>query len=96
MKGKPTAVDLALALMILLVDGCALTTTGGYRMTKDGEISTGVLAMTVKACPTSKGMLEQEAVYVEALRGAARYRLIGDHLEIEDASGATTLVFSQK
>jgi len=66
---------------------------GGYRTTKNGELGTGMIAMTVEACPTPKGVLEQEAAYVEALRAATRYRVSEDRLEMLDASGATTLVF---
>jgi heat shock protein HslJ len=69
---------------------------GGYRTKKNGEISTGLIAMTVEACPTPKGVLEQEAAYVEALRAATRYRVIEDRLEILDASGTTTLVFAPR
>jgi heat shock protein HslJ len=69
---------------------------GGYRATKGGEISTGMLAMTVEACPTPKGVLEQEAAYVEALRAATRYRVVEGSLEIEDAAGAIKLVFAPK
>jgi heat shock protein HslJ len=69
---------------------------GGYRTKKNGEISMGLIAMTVEACPTPKGVLEQEAAYVEALRAATRYRVSEDRLEILDASGAPTLVFAPK
>jgi hypothetical protein len=40
--------------------------------------------------------MEQEAAYIEALRGAARYQVVEGRLEILDASGATTLVFAAK
>jgi heat shock protein HslJ len=66
---------------------------GGYRTKKNGDMSTGLIAMTVEACPTPQGVLEQEAAYIEALRAATRYRVVEGRLEILDASGATTLVF---
>jgi hypothetical protein len=71
------------------------TDMGEYRTKRNGEISTGMIAMTVEACPTPKGVLEQEAAYVEMLRAATRYRVFEDRLEIEIASDVTTLVFDK-
>ena len=38
-------------------------------------------------------IMEQEAADIEALQSAATYRVIGDHLEIDDAVGEMILVF---
>ena len=80
MRGRSSALALALALSILIET--------------DGTPAIPMLAVTVQDCPTPKGVMEQEAAYIDALHGAARYRLLGDCLEIEDAAGETMLVLT--
>jgi hypothetical protein len=44
-------------------------------------------------CPEPEGILEQEGVYLTALRAAATYQITADRLEIFDEAGAQILVF---
>lgn len=46
-------------------------------------------------CDTPAGVMDQEEAYLEALSRAATYRLEGARLELSDASGTVTLVFSR-
>jgi copper homeostasis protein (lipoprotein) len=58
---------------------------GGYRL--DGNrITFGKFAATLMACPAG---MEQEQAFLGALGQAARWRVIGSHLELFDAGGAT-------
>jgi len=67
--------------------------SGGYVAADDGTLTLPQLAITVMACPSPEGVMEQEQAYVEALRSAASYRLADGRLEIQDAAGETILVF---
>jgi len=58
----------------------------------DGALKIGLLEITVMDCRVPAGVTGQEQTYVEALRGAATYRLAGDRLEIPDAAGETILI----
>jgi heat shock protein HslJ len=70
--------------------------SGRYSAKKDGTLDVPMLAVTLQACESPKGVMEQEAAYIKTLQGAARYRVVGDSLEIEDAAGETMLVFARK
>jgi len=62
--------------------------------TDDGMLTLpSLLAVTVQLCSTPKGVMEQEAAYIETLLKAARYRVVDGRLEIEDATGETILIF---
>lgn len=69
--------------------------SGAYTASEESEIRIPMLAMTAQGCPSPKGLMEQEAAYIEALHAAARYRMSGDRLEIENGAGETTLVFAR-
>ena len=70
--------------------------SGKYSATDDGVLTIPQLAMTMQECASPKGVMEQEATYIEALTKAATYRVIGDHqLEIADDSGNVMLVYTQ-
>ncbi len=71
--------------------------SGGYSATDDGALTVlEPLAVTVQLCSEPKGVMEQEAAYVEALRSATAYRMTSDNLQIADASGDVTLVFMRR
>lgn len=57
---------------------------GGYRV-EGSRIEFGKLAVTLMACPAG---MEQEQAFLGALGAAARWRVLGSHLELFDASGA--------
>ncbi len=57
---------------------------GGYRI-EGSRIEFGKLAMTLMACPAG---MEQEQAFLGALGEAARWRVLGSHLELFDAGGA--------
>jgi heat shock protein HslJ len=70
--------------------------SGGYVATDDGTLTVSQTAITLMACLSPEGVMEQEQAYIEALRSAARYRLADDRLEIRDAAGETILVFARQ
>lgn len=71
--------------------------SGKYTATDDGTLTIPhEIAVTVQLCSEPKGIMEQEAAYIEALRSAAAYRVVDDRLEIANAAGETTLVFAWK
>jgi len=69
---------------------------GEYTAADEGTLTIGEMMITLMDCQTPEGITEQEAAYVEALRNAAAYRVMDDHLEIANAAGETTLVFTMK
>lgn len=70
--------------------------SGKYIATDDGTFTIPQIAVTVQLCSTPEGVMEQEAAYIDALRGAAAYRVIDGRLEIDDAAAETVLVFAPK
>jgi heat shock protein HslJ len=66
---------------------------GEYEAADRGALKVDEFAITAMACSTPQGVMEQEQVYVEALREASAYRLRGDRLEIQNAAGETILVY---
>jgi len=68
---------------------------GAYTATAQKTLSISQIAITAMACLEPEDVMAQETAYVEALRDATAYRILGDHLEIEDAAGNTTLVFNR-
>jgi heat shock protein HslJ len=68
---------------------------GGYEA-RDGELRLPTLAQTLMACLEPEGVMDQEAAYMDALREATAYRLEGDVLEVQDASGDTILTFRRQ
>jgi heat shock protein HslJ len=69
--------------------------SGKYTAKGNGTLAIHQLAVTVQLCSTPKGVMEQEAAYIAALRNAATYQVIDDRLEIADASDETTLVYAR-
>jgi heat shock protein HslJ len=69
--------------------------SGTYSATADGTLTISMLAVTVQLCSDPKGIMEQEAAYIETLRSANTCRVVEDRLEIADAGGETTLVFTR-
>jgi len=58
----------------------------------DGHaIRIGVAATTRKYCPEPEGLMEQEGLYLEALKSSSSFRLNGDRLELRTADGATAV-----
>jgi len=71
--------------------------SGKYTATDDGTLTIPhEIAVTVQLCSEPKGIMEQEAAYIEALRSAAAYWVMDDRLEIANAVGETTLVFARE
>jgi len=71
--------------------------SGKYHAKSDGTFTLGSpFAVTVQLCTEPEGIMEQEAAYIEALMSAARYKIVGDRLEIENEAGETILIFQKK
>ena len=69
---------------------------GEYTVANEGTLTIGEMVITLMDCQTPEGILEQERAYIEALRNAAAYRVMDDRLEIANAAGEMTLVFTMK
>jgi heat shock protein HslJ len=69
---------------------------GPYTAAGRGTLTILEIAVTAQGCLEPEGVLQQEDAYIAALTGADAYRVLDDRLEIEDASGETTLVFARK
>ena len=69
---------------------------GEYTAADEGTLTIGEMMITLMACQTPEGILEQERAYIEALRNAAAYWVMDDCLEIANAAGETTLAFTMK
>ena len=69
---------------------------GEYAAANEGILTIPEIMTTEKDCLTPDGILEQEQDYQKTLRNAAAYRVTDDRLEIDDASGETTLAFTQQ
>jgi heat shock protein HslJ len=69
--------------------------SGKHAATEDGTLTIPQLAVTLQECSSPKGVMEQEATYIEALHNAATYRVIDHQLEIADASGNVMLVYTR-
>lgn len=70
---------------------------GKYRAASDGTLTLILpLAVTVQICTEPEGIMEQEAAYIEALKNAAKFRLVDNRLEIDIGAGETILIFQAK
>jgi heat shock protein HslJ len=70
---------------------------GGYSATRDGMLTVHrPLATSAETCSEPEDIMIQEAAYVEALQRAAAYQIAFDSLQIADASGEVTLVFTSR
>ena len=71
--------------------------SGKYVATDDGVLTLGQhFAVTVQLCSEPKGIMEQEAAYIEALLSAETYHVVDDRLEMGNAAGQIILVFARK
>ena len=71
--------------------------TGKYQAKSDGTFTLNApFAVTVQLCTEPEGIMEQEAAYIEILMSAARYKIMGDRLEIESEDRETTLTYQSK
>lgn len=70
--------------------------SGGYVAGDGRTLTIPMIAITLQACSSPEGIMEQERAYVEALRSASDYQLDGDRLELQDAAGRTILAFAQQ
>jgi heat shock protein HslJ len=61
-----------------------------------GTLTIGEIEVTAQLCQTPQSAMPQEDAFIEALQNAAAYRVMGDHLEIDNAEGETTLVFTRR
>ena len=68
--------------------------SGSYQAS-GGNIEFGPMAATRKMCAQPLGVMEQEAAYLVALEAAVEYDLRGNRLEIKDAEGEVSLVFTR-
>ena len=69
---------------------------GEYTAADEGALTIPGFAITEQLCQTPDGIMQQENAYTEALLSAAAYRVMDDRLEIANAAGETTLVFTMK
>ncbi|MCL7454720.1 MAG: META domain-containing protein, partial [Anaerolineae bacterium] len=70
--------------------------SGSYTASRDGTLEIPAPAQTSMACVEPEGVMEQEEAYVEALAGAASYRMADNRLQLQDAAGETALVFARR
>jgi heat shock protein HslJ len=71
--------------------------SGKYIATDDGALTLGEhFAVTVQLCLEPKGIMEQEAAYIEALLSAESYHVVDDRLDMGNAAGQIILVFARK
>jgi heat shock protein HslJ len=71
--------------------------TAGYTLGPDaGAISVSPAASTRMLCSEPAGVMEQEGEYLAALQSAARYRIEGAQLILEQADGARAATFDAR
>jgi heat shock protein HslJ len=62
----------------------------------DGQaMSIGMAAATRKFCAEPEGLMQQEALYLAALKSTGTFRLNGDRLELRAADGALAVTFNR-
>ncbi len=76
-------------------DGCN-EYGSGLLFANEGRLTFAGGFKTEMACLTPEGVMEQADRYSEALFSSVAYRVEGDHLELMNHDGATTLVFARK
>jgi heat shock protein HslJ len=67
---------------------------GAYTLTGDA-LAFDALFMTEMACMEPVGIMEQEAVYLQALDQVTSARIAGGNLELRNSAGDVLLVFAQ-
>ena len=68
---------------------------GEYTAADEGFLTIPEIGGTTQDCPAPE-VMQQEAAYLEALSSTTTYRVMGNHLEVSDSAGDTTLVFTMK
>lgn len=74
--------------------GCNRYGSNYTRSTSDFRVS--VIHKTDLDCDVSDSVRQQEMAYLQALASIAAYRATADHLEFDNASGKTILIFARK
>jgi heat shock protein HslJ len=69
---------------------------GADYVASGSEFEIPVIHRTNSACDLPDSVMQQEAVYFEALESIAAYRAVADRLEFDDAEGETILIFARK
>jgi len=69
---------------------------GNYTVADRGTLTIPQIEITLQLCDSPQGIMEQEEAYVEALRDAAIYRISDDQLEIVNATGEVSLLFTRR
>jgi heat shock protein HslJ len=67
-----------------------------YTTTPDGELDIPAFFITEKDCPTPPGVMQQEQAYVQALQAVTAFRMVEDHLELDNTPGDASLVFDRQ
>jgi heat shock protein HslJ len=66
--------------------------TGTYTL-KGNDLTFGGVAMTRRACIDG---MDTEGIFAPALTGVRSWRILGEHLELYDASGTTVARFEAR
>ncbi|MGQ9598923.1 MAG: META domain-containing protein [Anaerolineae bacterium] len=69
---------------------------GPYTVTGAGKLTFPGMSVTLMACLSPEGVMDQEERYLKTLGEAAAYRLTDDRLEVQDAAGETILTFVRR
>jgi heat shock protein HslJ len=67
-----------------------------YKATDDGALMLPSIMITEKDCETPQGVMQQEQVYIKALRDVVTYRIANDRLELDNGAGETILLFTRE
>lgn len=71
--------------------------SGKYISKNNGTFQLGdPFAVTVQLCTEPEGIMEQEALYIDALMTAAQYQIVDNRLEIKNKAGETILIYQGK
>lgn len=65
---------------------------GGPARLRGNRVSVGPIASTLMAC-TPDSIMDQEAVYLQALEAADRWQLAGDRLVLHDSAGGELVAY---
>jgi heat shock protein HslJ len=67
---------------------------GAYAATDEGSLKILGISMTAIGC--AEDIMAQEQAYVDAFASTATYQVVGDGLQLRDATGKTTLVYARQ
>jgi heat shock protein HslJ len=68
---------------------------GGSYTISGNKLAFSALMQTEMACMEPQGLMEQESAYLQSLSQTASFSAAGDQLELKNAAGEVTLVFSK-